>query len=245
MGIERVRPPGWPEAVSLLTTTRQGGVSEAPWDSLNLAMHVGDCSRSVAENRALLQGELPGDARIQWLQQVHGTNVVVAGRDDAPRADASWTAEAGVACAVLTADCLPVLFAACDGSLVAAAHAGWRGLCAGVLEATLAALPVPADRVLAWLGPCIGPRNFEVGPEVRSAFVTEKGAAAATFFRAAGEGSDRFLCDLQGLASHCLVAAGIAAVTASDHCTVSDQERFFSYRRDGDTGRMATLILRQ
>ena len=179
--------PDWPApaAVSALVTTREGGASLGAWQGLNLGDHVGDDPEAVAANRVLLQRSLPGGTSVQWLQQVHGIDVVHASRGCAvPEADACWTDEPGIACAVLTADCLPVLFCDRSATVVAAAHAGWRGLCAGVLEATVAALPVDPGELLAWLGPAIGPTAFEVGPEVRDVFIevalkTAADAAAA------------------------------------------------------------------
>ncbi|HAN67766.1 MAG TPA: multi-copper polyphenol oxidoreductase, partial [Halieaceae bacterium] len=173
--------PDWPApaAVSALVTTRSGGFSRGPWQGFNLGDHVGDEADAVAANRRLLQEQLGAGTRVQWLQQVHGTAVVLAPRaHGVPVADASWSGDPGVACAVLTADCLPVLLCDRAATVVAAAHAGWRGLAEGVLEATVRALPVPAASLLAWLGPAIGPAAFEVGAEVRDAFLAADGSAA-------------------------------------------------------------------
>lgn len=231
--------PDWPAppAVRALTTTRVGGVSRPPWDGFNLAAHVGDRPAHVARNRSLLRSRfgLPGDPA--WLSQVHGTDVLEAGRGG--EADAVWTDVPGRVCAVLTADCLPVLFCADAGTCVAAAHAGWRGLAAGVLEATVAALPAEPAGLLAWLGPAIGPDAFEVGDEVRSAFVGRDAGAAAAF-RPAGAG--RWLADLYALARLRLAAAGVTRVSGGGWCTFDDRDRFYSYRRDGITGRMASLV---
>lgn len=211
-------------------------------------------------NRKTLQSLLPAGTTVQWLRQVHGTTVVRASRGAiAPEADACWTDELGIACAVLTADCLPVLFCDRSATVVAAAHAGWRGLCNGVLEATVAALPVDPGELLAWLGPAIGPTAFEVGPEVHDVFVE------AAHFEAAHAGAARtgaiaspgaeveaafapsprpghYLLDLYALARMRLREAGVGAVYGGGLCTLSDPRRFYSYRRDGTTGRMASLI---
>lgn len=230
--------PDWslPPAVEARITLRQGGCSHPPWDSNNLALHVGDNPADVAANRAQLLQNLPGASGIQWLEQVHGTDVVAADcRGRVPLADAQFSQTPGLVCAVMTADCLPVLFCAADGSQVAAAHAGWRGLAAGVLLQTLQTFPDPAE-VLVFLGPAIGPAAFEVGPEVRGVFAE----AGADCFRP-GEG-DRWYADLYGLARRQLETAGVHHIAGGDGCTFSQPERFFSYRRDGQTGRMASLI---
>jgi len=226
--------------VQALSTTRAGGVSDAPWASLNLGDHVGDSPRMVAENRHRLQQAL-GVATPQWLTQVHGVQVVEARSDGVVReADACWTRTPGVVCAVMTADCLPVLFADSRGHQVAAAHAGWRGLLNGVLEATLDTFDDPAD-VRVWLGPAIGSQAFEVGPEVRSAFLA-RDAAADMAFQPSLQHSERWLADLYRLATLRLQAAGVVAISGGDHCTHTEQDLFFSYRRDGRTGRMASLV---
>jgi YfiH family protein len=242
--------PDWPSPASVhaVVTTRAGGVSPAPWDSLNLGTHVGDDPVRVQENRARLQAALESIAPAQppqWLNQVHGTRVVEAEPDAGrrgswlPDADAVTTARAQLPCVVMTADCLPVFFCDRAGTRVAVAHAGWRGLCEGVLEATLAAFPAPAD-VLAWLGPAIGPDAFEVGGEVREAFLARQPEAAAQF--RPGPNAGRYLADLYGLARLRLAAAGVTAVSGGGLCTYSDRERFYSYRRDGQTGRLASVI---
>ena len=231
-------------------STRQGGVSAAPWQSLNLGVAVGDAAVAVAENRARFAAAL--GARPVWLRQVHGVNVLrldarQAGESNMPDepADAAWTDEPGIACAVQVADCLPVLFAARNGCAVAAAHAGWRGLSAGVLEATLRALQqgagaAPGD-VVAWLGPCIGPRQFEVGSDVLQAF-TNPLDAGSFVPRKRPDGSARWLANLQRMAQRRLVDAGIGAVSVLAACTAEDRSAFFSFRRDGVTGRMAAAI---
>ncbi|MES0873021.1 peptidoglycan editing factor PgeF [Sinimarinibacterium thermocellulolyticum] len=232
--------PQWPAParVRALQTQRSGGVSQGPFASLNLGEHVGDVPAHVAENRRRLQALLP-DAP-QWLCQVHGTAVVRLPCAVAqPMADAAWTDRPGVVCAVQTADCLPVLLCSDDGAVVAAAHAGWRGLADGVLEAVLAALPCPAARVLAWLGPAIGADAFEVGPEVRERFLAADAGNHACFRRGAG---DRWYADLFALARGRLRACGVRAVHGGGLCTVGDPRRWFSHRRDGRCGRMASLI---
>lgn len=245
---DRFIEPAWPAPANVLamSTTRQGGCSAAPFDSFNLAHHVGDSDVAVAANRSALGSALPPGVAIQWLTQVHGTRVVEASPGTAcPQADASWAGEGNVACAVLTADCLPVLFCSLTGHRVAAAHAGWRGLLGGVLEATVAALGVSPDQVLAWLGPAIGPQAFEVGPEVRDRYLdaAADGAPVAACFHPSAARSGHYLADLYALARLRLRAAGVTAVFGGGWCTLRDSARFYSYRRDGPTGRMASLIL--
>lgn len=233
--------PDWPapECVGALSTTRSGGVSLAPYRSLNLGTHVGDHPDAVAENRARLRAHLPAEPC--WLEQVHGVEVVDAARvEGVPRADAAISRQPGVVCAVMTADCLPVLLCDQSGSVVGAAHAGWRGLHAGVIEATVRAMGVAPSGLMAWLGPAIGPRAFEVGDEVRSAFVQED-AQAARAFAPAGE-PGKWLADLYALARLRLMRLGVEQISGGEACTYSESERFFSYRRDGVTGRMASLI---
>ncbi len=236
--------PDWPAPASVraLSTTRIGGFSQAPYDSFNLGDHVGDGPAAVADNRARLQQSLGGGVRCQWLHQVHGVEVVTAADDGrVPEADAAVSRDANIACLVMTADCLPVLFCDRAGSRVAAAHAGWRGLAAGVLENTMAALDCPAEQLLVWLGPAIGPQAFVVGTEVREQFCGSN-PAAATAFSAHPLEAGKWLADLYQLARLRLQRAGITAIYGGDFCTYSDQQRFFSYRRDGVTGRMASLI---
>ena len=233
-------PPG----VHALQTTRAGGVSPGAYASLNLGSNTHDAPQHIAANRRRLREALALPAEPVWLRQVHGTAVIdaaVPAGAATPEADASVSAQAGVVCAVLTADCLPVLFCSDDGRWIAAAHAGWRGLAAGVLEATIARAPLPPARLMAWLGAAIGPAHFEVGPEVREAFVAVLPAAAAAF--RAGRG-DRWLADLYALARLRLAAAGIDRVHGGGCCTYADAARFYSFRREPDTGRMATLIWR-
>ncbi len=232
--------PDWaaPAGVRALSTTRCGGVSAAPWRSLNLGDHVGDDPLAVAANRAILRRELPAEP--SWLSQVHGTHCVDAAlATPGTRADASFTRQRGVVCAVLTADCLPVLLCDDRAGVVGVAHAGWRGLAAGVIEATVAAMDEPGERLMAWLGPAIGPQAFEVGGEVREQFLDGDAAAADAFVATAG---GKWLCDIYLLARQRLHALGIRRVASADFCTVNDARRWFSYRRDGVTGRMASLV---
>jgi YfiH family protein len=235
--------PDWPAPASVLalSTTRIGGASSGPYASMNLGAHVGDDERAVQANRRELRKALGLTTEPCWLRQVHGTDVVAADSvvSETPMADAAVSRTSGRACAVLTADCLPVLFAARNGSAVGAAHAGWRGLAAGVLENTIAALAMPPDQLLAWLGPAISQTAFEVGPEVRDAFAI-KDPRADEHFRANANG--RLQADLYGLARQRLRAAGLTAVFGGGWCTFREEERFFSYRRDQACGRMATII---
>jgi YfiH family protein len=232
--------PDWPAPANVraLQTLRSGGVSPLPWSSLNLGDHVGDDALHVAENRGRVRSCLPREPA--WLRQVHGTVAVNAAKcPESPEADAAWTGESGVVCAVMTADCLPVLFCDQAGSVVAAAHAGWRGLQAGVLEETVRCMNVPPEQLMAWLGPAIGPARFEVGGEVREAFVEADVCADNAFIPAA---NGKWLADLYQLARLRLIRAGVEQVYGGGWCTVDDEKRFFSYRRDGVTGRMASLI---
>ncbi len=231
--------PDWPAPARVhgLMTVRTGGVSQAPWSSFNLGDHVGDDPTHVAANRASLRRQLPAEPA--WLRQVHSARVVEAGRDPNPEADASYSRETGQVCAVLTADCLPVLFCDRAGSVVAAAHAGWRGLADGVLEATVAAMQVAPREVMAWMGAAIGPQAFEVGDEVRAAFVAQQPEAAAAFVPHA---PGKWLADLYALARIRLGHAGVEAVYGGGRCTFNETDAFYSYRRDGVTGRMASLI---
>lgn len=244
--------PQWPvpAAVGAGCSERAGGVSAPPYDTLNLGDHVGDDPLAVAENRRRFAAGLP--ARPVFLRQVHGRGVVELdpGTPDEVEADACWTTRRGVACTIMVADCLPVLLADRAGSVVGAAHCGWRGLAGdagvGVLETLWTRLReqgAQPGRMLAWLGPCIGPQAFEVGPEVRAAFAPAD-AAAGDLFRPHGAG--KFLADLPGLARRRLAALGIAAVHGNDGspawCTVSNPSRFFSHRRDRVSGRLAAAV---
>lgn len=236
--------PDWPAPsnVRALVTTRGGGVSASPYGSFNLGAHVGDLPEAVAENRSRLRCLLPDEP--VWLDQVHGTTVLEADcAAGLAQADASLARRPGVVCSVMTADCLPVLFCDDTGSVVAAAHAGWRGLAAGVLEATVARMAVAPECVLAWLGPAIGPTAFEVGAEVRDAFVAADPGAAEAFV--GHQQPDKWLADLFMLARRRLVRAGVSRVYGGGLCTVSDVARFYSYRRDGVTGRFASMVWRE
>ena len=235
--------PDWPAPSNIraLVTTRAGGVSKAPYDSFNLGDHVGDEPSAVLENRESLRAALPADP--VWLEQVHGTRVVdLDARLDSLQGDAALTRRDRSVCAVMTADCLPVLFCDDTGSIVAAAHAGWRGLAAGVLESTVAAMGVRPESILVWLGPAIGPDAFEVGDEVRDAFLARDKGAAEAFVNNHQPG--KWLADIYMLARRRLVQAGVARIYGGGRCTWHERERFFSYRREGVTGRFASLIWR-
>lgn len=229
--------PDWPAPANVraLSTTRSEGCSKGPWSSMNLGGRCGDDPADVRRNRDRLARVLP--APPQWLDQVHGTRVARhPGRPgDSPQADALVAFGPGRVCAVLTADCLPVVFCDRDGSRIAVAHAGWRGLAAGVLQATVAALDCDPVNLIAWLGPAIGPEVYEVGAEVAAAFPDE-------FDQAFAPRGERWLLDLYAVARLKLAAAGVRGVCGGGLCTHSDPGRFFSYRRDGVTGRMATLV---
>lgn len=234
-----------PARVRALSTLRRGGVSTGPYASANFGAHVGDDPDAVAANRTRLQTMLPGTPELCWLAQVHGTRVIAAGSGEGNEpADAQWTLRRGMACAVLTADCLPVLLCDRAGTRVAAAHAGWRGLAAGVLEATVAALQAAPRELMAWLGPAIGPHAFEVGTEVRTAFL-EAGSPSEAFRPAPPQRGARWYADLYRLARERLLACGVEAVYGGGYCTWTESARFFSYRRDGVCGRQASLIYLQ
>lgn len=249
-----MRAPAWlvpdwpaPAAVGALSTTRRGGASAAPYDDgnagggWNLGTHVGDDAQAVRSNRAMLRALLPAEPA--WLSQVHGNRVVdaatVAG---VPQADAAFTTQSGVVCVVQTADCLPVLFCDAAGAVVGAAHAGWRGLAGGVLENTVEAMHSAGARdLMAWLGPAIGPRSFEVGSEVRQAFEARL-PDAATAFVASNTAPGKYLADLYLLARLALRRCGVDAIYGGGRCTVEEPADFYSYRRDRVTGRMASVI---
>lgn len=261
--------PDWPAParVRAAATTRAGGVSGAPFETFNLGPSSGDEPASIAENHRRLRAALGLPSSPAWLRQVHGSRVlgldggtVIPAKErhpgprsgtgtskraervgnDRPEADAAWTDRPGLVCAVLTADCLPVLLCSRAGGVVAAVHCGWRGLAAGVLTEAIRSLPVAPADLMAWLGPAISPEAYEVGPEVRHAFV-ERGEASAQAFRPASRWN-HFYCDLYAIAHIELQEAGVRSVYGGGFCTYRDRERFFSYRRDGVTGRMATLI---
>jgi len=234
--------PDWPapKAVQAFSTTRQGGVSAGVYASLNLGSHVGDDPVAVAKNRALLLRQAALPTSPAWLNQVHGYDVLDLAKwqGELVNADAAVSQQAGKVCLVMTADCLPVLFCNMQGSQVAAAHAGWRGLCNGVLEQTLAHFENP-KQVMVWFGPAIGPGQFEVGAEVRAAFI-QKNAGANQAFVPQGEG--KYLANIYLLARQRLMAAGVSQFYGGEHCTFTESDLFFSYRRDGQTGRMASCI---
>ncbi|MDX1654749.1 MAG: peptidoglycan editing factor PgeF [Candidatus Competibacteraceae bacterium] len=234
--------PCWPapQRVRAAATTRSGGVSPEPFDSLNLGLGTGDDPARVLDNRHRLARWLELPTEPAWLDQVHGDGVVEAGECGfAPKADAAVAFGPGRVCAVMTADCLPVLLCDLAASRVAAVHAGWRGLAGGVLEATIRRLDIPPGQLLAWLGPAIGPEAFEVGDEVRRAFL-EQDIGAGECFRPSPGG--RWLADLYELARRRLAGMGVTRIFGGGWCTFTEGERFFSYRRDGTTGRMASLI---
>lgn len=250
--------PHWPDlppTVGVLATTRRGGVSTGKYDDgqgsggLNLGVHVGDELAKVEHNRAIVRGLLPEDPA--WLNQVHGTAVVDAAALEAghvPSADASYCVGKGAVCAVLTADCLPVLFCDVEGKVVAAAHAGWRGLASGVLENTVESMRAAgAGEIMAWMGAAIGPYQFEVGEDVRNVFLmgaTDAFAqrAVVAAFTPIAERAGKYRADIYALARSVLHRAGVAQVAGGEFCTVSNSARFYSYRRDGITGRQASLI---
>lgn len=234
-------------SVRALATTRACGNSLSPYDDgagaggLNLGAHVGDVIEHVQQNRAQIRKYF--SAEPAWLTQVHGMTVLDAAQvHDAPQADASFTTQPGVVCAIMTADCLPVLFADVEGRAVGAAHAGWRGLAGGILENTVAAMhEAGAGNLHAWLGPAIGPQQFEVGEDVVQAFVA-KDVAMQTAFKAIAGRPGKYFADIYQLARQTLANVGVTQVSGGKYCTLSELKRFYSYRRDGVTGRMASLI---
>ena len=256
-----IRRPDWAAPVNAGFTTRHGGVSDPPWDSLNLATHVGDDPQAVAENRRRLIEAVRLPEPPRWLRQVHGNRVVHASEvaRDVTEADAVWSDQPGQVCAVLVADCVPILLAAADGVCVAAVHAGWRGLAAGVIPAAIAALPAEPDRLCASVGPCIGEEAYEVGGEVieqlRAAGVRPRyrevvegssaeanGAGASA---ASGSRPDRYHLDLTATTLGVLADCGVGAATATGVCTYKDSENSYSYRRDGTTGRLGGFVVKE
>ena len=239
--------PDWPApaTVRALSTLRGGGVSGPPYASLNLGAHVGDDAAAVASNRRALKVAAGLPAEPAWLEQVHGTRVLdLDSQAPAGPADAAVTRQPGRVCAILTADCLPVLLASDAGDRVGAAHAGWRGLAGGVIEAAVAALGAPPRQLLAWLGPAIGPRHFEVGAEVREEFLQRAAGGDTAAYDAAfvPNARGRYTADLYALASHRLRRLGVERIYGGGECTYADAARYYSYRRDGTSGRQATLI---
>ncbi|CAG9932341.1 peptidoglycan editing factor PgeF [Candidatus Nitrotoga arctica] len=232
--------PDWPapKNIRTLQTTRNGGISAAPYNSLNLSSNVGDAPLAVARNRMLLEPMLPSEP--VWLKQVHGVVVTDAAQAECwPEADACVSTHPGAVCVVMTADCLPVLLCNDKGSVISAVHAGWRGLCDGVIEHTVRAMDVPPNTLMAWLGPAIGPRAFEVGDEVRAEFIGKDQQAAAAFV---SDTSGKWFADIYQLAGLRLNALGVTRVYGGGLCTYTDSANFFSYRRDSVTGRMGTFI---
>lgn len=244
--------PDWlgaPSNIGAFSTKRIGGVSRAPYDDgaggggLNVGLHTADDAGHVQQNRALLQRLLPSEP--VWLRQVHGAAVVNAATiapNTVPAADASFTSRPGVVCAVMTADCLPVLLCDSRGAVVGVAHAGWRGMAGGVLQNTIAVMRAAgAGDLLAWLGPAIGPQHFEVGADVLTAFTDQEPQAAAAFRPLVGK-PGKYLADLFHLARLILANSGVGRIAGGSHCTVSAPDRFYSYRRERETGRMVTMI---
>ncbi len=231
--------PSWPapENVKAIQTTRQGGVSQPPYNALNLATHVDDLPKYVAQNRQLLNEYVPTEP--VWLNQIHSTQVVDAAQSQClVDADASYTNQPNVVCVTMTADCLPVLLCDQAGTTVAAVHAGWRGLCDGVIETTVDAMPVAANKLIAWLGPAIGPTAFEVGSEVRQQFIQHDLQASDAFLPK----GNKWLANLYLIAKQRLTVLGVSQIFGDVQCTYSDADRFFSFRREQNTGRMATMI---
>ena len=238
--------PNWPAPshVKSLQTTRVGGFSAAPFDSLNLAMHVQDSPLAVAKNRQQLAAYLPSEP--VWVNQVHGVVAIDAAQSTClQNADASFTTQKNVVCVTMTADCLPILLCDVSGTAVAAIHAGWRGLCDGVIEEAVQKIPVDSNQLMAWLGPAIGQQAFEIGGEVRAQFIA-KDAQAEVAFKSVNSKDDKWLADIYKLATQRLNLAGVNQVYGGSqqetYCTFTDKQRFFSFRRDNLTGRMATLI---
>lgn len=231
-----------PEGIHAITTTRLGGVSQPPFDSLNLGTHVGDKPQAVIENRRILHDRARLPSEPLWLQQTHSTQVITA--DDWSQGiegDAIVSDRPGQVCAILTADCLPICLCDQAGQQIAAIHAGWRGLAAGIIERTLAQMTAAPDDIVAWLGPAIGPQQFEVGHDVYRAFTQQDAHADAAFQK---QDADHYLADIYQLARYRLLQHGVQNIYGGQYCTVSNPAQFYSYRRDGQTGRMATLVWR-
>jgi len=246
--------PDWPapDGIGALVTTRPGGHSLPPYDSFNLGTHVGDDTALVLRNRRLLRSALPELGRLQWLEQVHGNRVISVSAGNTPlrrrKADAACVQHSGDGVAILTADCLPVLFCSRDGQVAAAAHAGWRGLLDGVLENTVLATGRKGSDLLAWLGPAIGPCCFEVGEEVRSAFMAAAGpgpgsqASTARAFESVPDSAGKSFMDIYAVARQRLSTMGVTEIHGGAQCSVCDDKHFYSYRRAAVTGRMASVI---
>lgn len=233
--------PDWPapSSITSLVTTREGGISQAPWSGFNLATHVGDDPVHVAHNRQQLitQGNLPSSP--EWLDQTHSTDVINLTNQTSRQADASWTNVKNQVAVVLTADCLPLLLTNKQGSEVAAVHAGWKGLLNGIVIKAVSAMQSPVDDILVWLGPAISQTHFEVGSEVKAQFCQQYAQADQHFKASANE---KYHADLYALARDQLQSLGVVSIYGGDDCSYADEQRFYSYRRDGVTGRMASLI---
>jgi len=236
--------PAWtaPNTVSALSTIRQGGVSVAPFDSFNVGLHVGDDEQAVLANRALLTNQLPNPA--VWLNQTHSSDVIVIDEksdlSQVRAADALYTRLVKQPLAIMTADCLPVLLCSSSGDEVAAVHGGWRGLAQGILANTVSHFQVPASDIIAWLGPAIGPSQFEVGQDVKDSFCLQNPVHQQAFTAK----HEKYMADIYLLARQQLAQLGVVKIHGGEHCTVTEKSQFFSYRRDGQTGRMASLIWR-
>ncbi|WP_217874554.1 peptidoglycan editing factor PgeF [Pseudoalteromonas shioyasakiensis] len=236
--------PAWtaPKTVSALSTTRQGGVSVAPFDSFNVGLHVGDDEQAVLANRALLTNQLPNPA--VWLNQTHSSDVVevdeLSDLSEVRSADALYTRLVKQPLAIMTADCLPVLLCSSSGDEVAAVHGGWRGLAQGILASTVSHFQAPASDIIAWLGPAIGPLQFEVGQEVKECFCSQNPVHQQAFTAK----HEKYMADIYLIARQQLAQLGVVNIYGGEHCTATDKTQFFSYRRDGQTGRMASLIWR-
>ncbi len=240
--------PGWPagDRIIAFTTTRLGGVSKGNFASSNFSFHVGDDPSDVEQNRKNIQSKLPPSTKIKWLHQEHGGKVVVADQDSSVRADASWTSSPGWACAIQTADCLPVLVSDCNSSCVGAAHVGWRGLLCNVLENLTREMPTDASQLMVWFGPRIGPKSFEIRERVVDeihTWILRKEGAPEEFLKVNPRSKGGYLADLAGLAALALSSVGVSKIYGVDCCSYSESNLFYSHRRDGgQTGRMATLI---
>lgn len=244
MAIERINWPA-PDNIVAGFTTRGMGVSEAPFDQFNQALHVGDNPAHVAHNRQVLDESLPGNKSWQWLEQVHGVDVVEARLcDEVLVADASYSNDANKVCVVMTADCLPILLCDKKGLEVAAIHAGWRSLCYGVIENTVAQFKADKGELLAYLGPAISAAAFEVGEDVKAAFASQHCGEQSSEAFTSGNASGKYWCDLYKLAAMRLRSVGVSAIYGGDACTYKERERFYSYRRENKTGRMASFIYR-
>ncbi len=242
--------PDWsvPKWVGGIATTRLGGCSPAPWDSMNLGINTSDSFANVCVNRDILKGFLPPGTEVQWMKQVHGSQGVIVEKciySEPPTADFCYTSTPGIACAVLTADCLPILICNRQGTEVAAVHAGWRGIAGGVLEQALDVFQSPGRELEVWIGPCIGQRAFEVGPEVLEAML-DAGLVSKkeldSLVVSSPKGQSKVCLDLVGLVRKVFLSLGVNRIYGGTFCTYSEPRKFFSYRRDGETGRLASLI---